>query len=84
MFENRIPHVLDNDYAPRSAVSIFVKDLGIVEDMARAQNLPVPVAATALQMFLMTAAAGMAGDDDASVARLYAEPDGTELKGRKG
>src|SRR5580704_6301411 len=30
MFENRIPHVLDGDYAPRSAVDIFVKDLGIV------------------------------------------------------
>ena len=28
MFENRIPHVLDGDYAPRSAVDIFVKDLG--------------------------------------------------------
>ena len=30
IFEDRIPHVLDNDYAPRSATNIFVKDLGIV------------------------------------------------------
>ncbi len=29
MFENRMPHVLDGDYTPRSAVDIFVKDLGI-------------------------------------------------------
>jgi 3-hydroxyisobutyrate dehydrogenase len=79
MFENRIPHVLDNDYTPRSAVSIFVKDLGIILDMARAENLPVPVASTALQAFLMTAAAGMAGDDDASVARLYADLMGIDL-----
>ena len=28
MFENRVPHVLDGDYTPRSAVDIFVKDLG--------------------------------------------------------
>ena len=35
MFENRIPHVLDGDYTPRSAVEIFVKDLGIIQDMAQ-------------------------------------------------
>lgn len=72
MFENRMPHVLDNDYAPRSAVDIFVKDLGIVQDMARSMKFPVPMAAAALQMFLMAAGAGMGSDDDASVARIYA------------
>ncbi|SJM31118.1 L-threonate dehydrogenase [Mesorhizobium delmotii] len=81
MFENRVPHVLDGDYAPRSAVDIFVKDLGIVQDMARSAKFPVPVAAAALQMFLMTSAAGMGRDDDASVARLYAKITGTDLPG---
>lgn len=73
MFENRMPHVLDGDYAPRSAVEIFTKDLGIISDMSRTAKFPTPVAATALQMFLMTAAAGMGKDDDSSVARLYAQ-----------
>ena len=41
--------------------------------MARAQSFPTPLAASALQMFLMTAAAGMSRDDDASVARLSAK-----------
>jgi L-threonate 2-dehydrogenase len=81
MFENRMPHVLDGDYAPRSAVEIFVKDLGIIQDMARNARFPVPVAAAALQMFLMTAAAGMGRDDDASVARIYARVTGTKLPG---
>lgn len=81
MFENRVPHVLDGDYRPRSAVEIFVKDLGIVQDMARAQRFPLPMAGAALQMFLMTAGAGMGGDDDASVARLYARMTGTSLPG---
>lgn len=81
MFENRMPHVLDGDYAPRSAVDIFVKDLGIVQDMARAEKFPVPVAAAALQMFLMASAAGMGRDDDASVARLYGRITGTALPG---
>lgn len=79
MFENRVPHILSGDYAPRSAVEIFVKDLGIVIDMARASRFPVPVAGAALQMFLMTAAAGMGRDDDASVARLYAQIAGLDL-----
>ena len=83
MFENRVPHILDGDYAPKSAVEIFVKDLGIVVDMARASRFPVPVAGAALQMFLMTAAAGMGHDDDASVARLYAKVAGLDLPGQE-
>ena len=81
MFENRMPHVLDGDYTPRSAVDIFVKDLGIIQDMARSAKFPVPVSAAALQMFLMTSASGMGRDDDASVARMYAKVTGTHLPG---
>ena len=81
MFENRVPHVLDGDYTPRSAVDIFVKDLGIIQDMARTAKFPVPVSAAALQMFLMTSASGMGRDDDASVARMYARVTGTKLPG---
>ncbi|HMO30124.1 L-threonate dehydrogenase [Enterovirga sp.] len=81
MFENRIPHVLDADYTPRSAVEIFVKDLGIIQDMARGQRFPVPLSAAALQMFLATSACGMGRDDDASVARLYAQIGGAKLPG---
>ena len=79
MFENRVPHILDGDYTPRSAVEIFTKDLGIVSDMGRREKFPLQIAATALQMFLMTAAAGMERDDDASVARMIAEITGLEL-----
>ena len=39
------------------------------------------MAAAALQMFLMTAGAGMGSDDDASVARLYARITGVKLPG---
>ena len=81
MFENRMTHVLEGDYSPRSSVSIFTKDLGIVLDMARSANFPVPLASSALQMFLMTAAAGMAADDDSSVTRLYAQLAGLTLPG---
>ena len=79
MFENRVPHILEGDYAPKSAVNIFTKDLGIVSDIGRAETFPLPIAAAALQLFLMTAAAGMGRDDDSSVARMIAQITGTEL-----
>ncbi|OWY04460.1 L-threonate dehydrogenase [Thioclava sp. IC9] len=79
MFENRVPHVLEGDYSPRSAVDIFTKDLGIVADIGRDLKFPTPIAGTALQMFVMTAAAGMGRDDDASVARMLANIAGLEL-----
>ncbi|MCW6512323.1 L-threonate dehydrogenase [Lichenifustis flavocetrariae] len=81
MFENRVPHVLKGDYSPASAVDIFVKDLGIVANMGLAAKFPTPVAASALQLFLMTSAAGMGRDDDASVARLFAQMTGLDLPG---
>ena len=79
MFENRIPHVLDGDYRPLSSIEIFVKDLGIIQDMARTERYPVPIAAAALQMYLAASGAGMGKDDDSSVARVYAQLSGTEL-----
>lgn len=81
MFENRIPHVLEGDYSPQSAVAIFTKDLGIVSDIGRQTKFPLPIASAALQLFIMTEAAGMGRDDDSSVARLLAKIAGLTLPG---
>ncbi len=79
MFENRMPRVVEGDYTPTSTVEIFVKDLGIVQDLARAERYPVPLAAAALQMFLAASGAGMGRDDDCSLARIYAQLSSTKL-----
>jgi putative dehydrogenase len=71
MFENRMPHVLSGDYTPLSAVDIFVKDLGIVLDTARGRKFPLPLAATAHQMFLQASSAGHGGEDDAAVIKIF-------------
>jgi 3-hydroxyisobutyrate dehydrogenase len=71
MFQNRVPHILAGDYTPLSAVSIFVKDLGIVLDTARGLALPLPLAATAHQMFLQAAGAGHGGEDDSAVVKIF-------------
>jgi putative dehydrogenase len=83
MFGNRVPHILDGDYAPLSAVNIFVKDLGIVLDAARQMQFPLPLAAQAHQLFLATAAAGHGNADDASVIKFYAALSGIELPVRR-
>ncbi|WP_418159042.1 L-threonate dehydrogenase [Benzoatithermus flavus] len=71
MFQNRVPHMLDGDYTPRSAVEIFVKDLGLVLDAARELRFPLPLAAASHQLFLMAAAAGLGREDDAAVVKIY-------------
>jgi 3-hydroxyisobutyrate dehydrogenase len=79
MFENRVPHILDGDYTPLSAVNIFVKDLGIVLDAARQLKFPLPLAAAAHQLYLSTAAMGLGGEDDSAVVKYYAQLAGIEL-----
>ena len=71
MWQNRVPHILAGDDTPLSAVNIFVKDLGIVLDQARALTFPLPLAAAAHQLFLAAAAAGHGGQDDAFVIRFW-------------
>jgi len=71
MFENRMAHVLKADYTPLSAVDIFVKDLGLVLDTARATKFPLPLASTAHQMFMQAATAGFAKEDDSAVIKIF-------------
>jgi putative dehydrogenase len=71
MFENRMAHVLAGDYTPLSAVDIFVKDLGLVLDTARASKFPLPLSSTAHQMFMQASTAGFAKEDDSAVIKIF-------------
>lgn len=71
MFENRMAHVLAGDYTPLSAVDIFVKDLGLVLDTARATKFPLPLSAIAHQMFMQASSAGFGREDDAAVIKIF-------------
>jgi 3-hydroxyisobutyrate dehydrogenase-like beta-hydroxyacid dehydrogenase len=79
MWQNRVPHILAGDDTPLSAVNIFVKDLGIVLDQARALTFPLPLAAAAHQLFLAAAANGQGAKDDAFVIRVWQALAGIEL-----
>jgi 3-hydroxyisobutyrate dehydrogenase-like beta-hydroxyacid dehydrogenase len=84
MWQNRVPHVLAGDDTPLSAVNIFVKDLGIVLDQARALTFPLPMAAAAHQLFLAAAANGHGGRDDAFVIRVWEALAGITLPEKTG
>jgi len=80
MFANRMAHVLAGDYAPLSSVDIFVKDLGLVLDLARTTKFPLPLASTAHQMFMQASSAGHAKEDDSAVIKIFP---GIELPEKK-
>ena len=79
MLENRAPHIIDDDYSPKSSINIWPKDLGIVLDIAKKSNFSAPLTATALQQFVAAAGSGLGHEDDAAVAKIYARNAGIKL-----
>ena len=78
MFENRMKHVLNGDYQPKSMVDIFVKDLDLVVDTAQDLEFPLPLASTARNMFIAAENAGFGKEDDSAVIKIF---DGITLPG---
>lgn len=79
MLENRAPHVIAGDYTPHSAVDIWLKDLGIVLDIAKDAKFGAPLTAAALQQFVAASGSGLGREDDAAVAKVYARNANIEL-----
>jgi 3-hydroxyisobutyrate dehydrogenase len=71
MLGDRMPRALDGDFAPRAAVDILKKDLGIVTEAARASDYPTPLADAARAVFTAASDAGLGGEDDAALLKLY-------------
>ena len=72
MFESRGLHVVDGDYTPYAAINIWLKDLGIVLDVAKGSQFSAPLTAAALQQFVAAAGQGLGDEGDAAVAKVYA------------
>jgi 3-hydroxyisobutyrate dehydrogenase len=77
---NRGPRMLEREPEVHSAVEIFVKDLGLVDDLARSLRQPAPLAAAALQMFLAASAMGNGRADDSQVVRVYETLSGASVR----
>jgi 3-hydroxyisobutyrate dehydrogenase len=74
MLSNRGPRIIEalDGQSPDvlSRVDIFVKDMGIVTDAARAAGIGVPVAAAAEQLYRLASVAGLDGRDDSTIATI--------------
>ncbi|RSL76857.1 hypothetical protein BHE90_004951 [Fusarium euwallaceae] len=66
-FENRVPHMLDGDWTPLSALGIF----GIVMSTARTLQFPLPLASTAEQLYISGSGQGYGTEDDAGLVRVF-------------
>ena len=79
MLENRGPHIRDGDYTPHSAVDIWIKDLGIVGDIARDAGIELPMVDAALAGYRRAVEMGLGREDDAAIAKVYAAQAGVTL-----
>jgi putative dehydrogenase len=82
MWGDRGPRMLQDDPPVRSAVDIFVKDLGIVLGEARSLKAGLPLSAAAMQMFLAASGLGHGAADDSQVIRAYRALNGAGAKKR--
>ncbi|KAI0377305.1 NAD binding domain of 6-phosphogluconate dehydrogenase-domain-containing protein [Hypomontagnella monticulosa] len=77
MFEHRLPRMLDPEFKPiASAITIILKDTGIITSEARRSGFPTPMTSTAEQVYFSGLGRGYGPDDDSSLIRLYTEGKG--------
>jgi 3-hydroxyisobutyrate dehydrogenase/putative dehydrogenase len=71
MLEDRGERMLEEEYVPpKSALDIFVKDMGLVSKAAEEQGFEAPLASAALGMYLAGRDAGLGTEDDSGVIRV--------------
>ncbi|MGP4019794.1 NAD(P)-dependent oxidoreductase [Saccharopolyspora sp. 5N708] len=78
MLADRGPRMLEayGDGAEvRSRLDIFVKDMGIVGELARDAHVPTPLAAAAHQLYLIGEKAGLSAADDSTIVTVLSPKD---------
>jgi 3-hydroxyisobutyrate dehydrogenase len=71
MLDDRGGRMVDGDFEnPKSALDIFVKDMGLVTDAARGTGCPAPLAAAAEGLYLAGREAGLGRLDDSSIIEI--------------
>jgi 3-hydroxyisobutyrate dehydrogenase-like beta-hydroxyacid dehydrogenase len=72
MLEDRGERMLEEEFVPpKSALDIFVKDMGLVCKAAEEQGFGTPLASSALGMYLAGRDAGLGAEDDSGVIRVF-------------
>lgn len=67
----------------KSALNLFIKDMGIVHAEAKELQSPIPVASAALQQFISGQSMGLGTKDDSSVVKVYETLSGVPVGKKK-
>jgi 3-hydroxyisobutyrate dehydrogenase-like beta-hydroxyacid dehydrogenase len=72
MLEDRGERMLEEEFVPpKSALDIFVKDMGLVRGAAEEVGFDTPLSSAALEMYLAGKDAGLGAEDDSGVIRMF-------------
>jgi len=72
IFADRMPRVLDGDFAPRAAARILAKDIGIAVELAAGLGIDATFAHAAREAFQRMVDAGHGDEDDAAICKYVA------------
>lgn len=72
MLEDRGERMLGEEFVPpKSALDIFVKDMGLVQQAAEESEFETPLASATREAFSTGASLGLGGEDDSGVIRVF-------------
>jgi len=81
MFENRSQRTLKEDYFPgASAVTIILKDTGIITSMSRSVAFPATLCSAAEQVYFSALDRGWGANDDSGLVRLWTSEPVTSIQ----
>ena len=82
MLEDRGERMLEREFVPaKSALDIFVKDMGLVRLAAVEQAFQTPLADAAHRLYEMGSSLGLGEEDDSGVVRVFERTDGAGRTG---
>jgi 3-hydroxyisobutyrate dehydrogenase-like beta-hydroxyacid dehydrogenase len=82
MLEDRGERMLEREFVPaKSALDIFVKDMGLVRLAALEQGFQTPLADAAHRLYEMGSSLGLGEEDDSGVVRVFERTDGAGRTG---
>jgi 3-hydroxyisobutyrate dehydrogenase len=76
MLEDRGERMLEREFVPaKSALDIFVKDMGLVREAAGERGFRTPLADAAHGLYEVGSSLGLGGEDDSGVVRVFERTD---------
>jgi 3-hydroxyisobutyrate dehydrogenase-like beta-hydroxyacid dehydrogenase len=72
MLQDRGERMLKEEFVPpKSALDIFVKDMGLVRKAAEERGFETPLSSAALELYLAGKEAGLGNEDDSGIIRMF-------------